>query len=55
MTSTDRNDLMPTQEKLEWVTPKISLMVGAETDGTNKQNVGGEQGPFGDNLSTGPS
>ena len=26
MTSTDRNDLMPAQEKLEWVTPKIYLM-----------------------------
>jgi hypothetical protein len=31
MTSTDRNDLMPAQEKLEWVTPKISLMVAEET------------------------
>jgi hypothetical protein len=35
MTSTDRNDLMPAQEKLEWVTPKISLMVAwKETAGT---------------------
>ena len=25
-TAADRNDLMPAQEKLEWVTPKISLM-----------------------------
>jgi hypothetical protein len=33
MTSTDRNDLMPAQEKLEWVTPKISLMGAGETDG----------------------
>jgi hypothetical protein len=44
MTSADRNDLMPAQlEKLEWVTPKISLMdtqdtlgkppAGAETPG----------------------
>jgi hypothetical protein len=24
--TTDRNDLLPAQEKLEWVTPKISLM-----------------------------
>jgi hypothetical protein len=32
MTSTDRNDLMPAQEKLEWVTPKISLMGGGETE-----------------------
>jgi hypothetical protein len=36
MTSTDRNDLMPAQEKLEWVTPKISLMVSEETDGNGK-------------------
>ena len=33
MTSTDRNDLVPAQEKLEWVTPKISLMGAGETDG----------------------
>ena len=34
MTSTaDRNDLMPAQEKLEWVTPKISLMVAEDTEG----------------------
>ncbi len=33
MTSTERNDLMPAQEKLEWVTPKISLMGAGETDG----------------------
>jgi len=31
MTSTDRNDLMPAQEKLEWVTPKISLMGAVDT------------------------
>jgi hypothetical protein len=36
MTSTDRNDLMPAQEKLEWVTPKISLMEAGDTDGTGK-------------------
>ena len=33
MTTSDRNDLVPVQEKLEWVTPKISLMVAEETDG----------------------
>jgi hypothetical protein len=33
MTSADRNDLMPAQEKLEWVTPKISLMDAGDTDG----------------------
>ena len=39
MTSTDRNDLttyrndlMPAQEKLEWVTPKISLMAAGDTE-----------------------
>ena len=31
-TSADRNDLMPAQEKLEWVTPKISLMVAEDTE-----------------------
>ena len=36
MTSTDRNDLMPAQEKLEWVTPKISLMEAGDTDGSGK-------------------
>ena len=35
MTSTDRNydDLVPAQEKLEWVTPKISLMGAENTEG----------------------
>jgi hypothetical protein len=32
MTSADNNDLVPAQEKLEWVTPKISLMDAGETD-----------------------
>ena len=32
MTSADRNDLMPAQEKLEWVTPKISLMGAEDTE-----------------------
>ena len=35
MTSTDRNDLVPSQ-KLEWVTPKISLMEAGDTDGSGK-------------------
>ena len=34
--TTDRNDLLPAQEKLEWVTPKISLMEAGETDGKNQ-------------------
>ena len=29
----DPNDLVPAQEKLEWVTPKISLMEAGDTDG----------------------
>ena len=29
------NDLVPAQEKLEWVTPKISLMVAEDTEGKN--------------------
>jgi hypothetical protein len=52
MTSTDRNDLMPAQEKLEWVTPKISLMVAAETAGTGKNN---NEYPFERNDVSGPS
>jgi hypothetical protein len=36
MTSTDRNDLMTAQEKLEWVTPKISLMEAEDTEGSGK-------------------
>ena len=30
-TAADRNDLVPAQEKLEWVTPKISLMGAGDT------------------------
>ena len=33
MNSADRNDLVPSQEKLEWVTPKISLMDAGNTLG----------------------
>ena len=37
MTSADRNDNFVTaQEKLEWVTPKISLMEAENTDGGGK-------------------
>jgi hypothetical protein len=37
---TDRNDLVPaTQEKLEWVTPKISLMEAGDTAGPKAQNT----------------
>ena len=47
MTSTtDRNDLMPAQEKLEWVTPKIALMKAGETHGkyANQDREGKEAG-----------
>ena len=33
MAPADRNDLTTSQEKLEWVTPKISLMGAEETEG----------------------
>ena len=33
MTSADRKDLVTTQEKLEWITPKISIMGAADTSG----------------------
>ena len=40
MTSAEHNELMPSQEKLEWVTPKISLMEAGDTEG--KFNFGTE-------------
>ena len=45
----DRNDLVPAQEKLEWITPKISLMDAGDTDGTGNFKAKAE---FNDN---GPS
>ena len=46
MTSADRNDLVPAQEKLEWVTPKISLMDAGDTE--SKIPAGKERtGPIG--------
>ena len=43
------NDLVPAQEKLEWVTPKISLMDAGDTEGTKLRSVetsgGGNRGP----------
>ena len=44
MTTADRNDLMPAQEKLEWVTPKISLMEAGETHGKNPNDSEDEAG-----------
>jgi len=48
MPSADRNDLMPApQEKLEWVTPKISLMEAEDTDGRGGKPRGGtREGQF---------
>ena len=53
MTTGDRNDLMPAQEKLEWVTPNILQMTVEETFGSGKPKLGFEEGipPTG----TGPS
>ena len=45
MTTTDRNDLVPAQEKLEWVTPKISLMDAGDTDGKPYKAVEDTKGP----------
>ena len=33
MTSADNKDLVTTQEKLEWITPKISIMGAVDTSG----------------------
>ena len=45
MTTADRNDLIPPQDKLEWVTPKISLMDAGDTDGSNgKLQYGNQEG-----------
>ncbi len=51
MTSADRNDLMPAQEKLEWVTPKISLMEAGDSRGRGKDHNNDEA----DSLNRGPS
>jgi hypothetical protein len=52
MTSTDRNYLVPAQEKLEWVTPKISLMGAGDTEGGQK-SILGQENPYG--VAFGPS
>jgi hypothetical protein len=57
-TAVDRNDLMPAQEKLEWVTPKISLMDAEDTEGSGKKtlNIIGECKTAGGGLCvSGPS
>ena len=60
MTSADLNDLVPAQEKLEWVTPKISLMEAVGTEGkpikTAKPETTTTHGPNGATLlNYGPS
>ena len=42
MTSADRKDLMPAQEKLEWVTPQIALMNIVRNEGSGKLLTGTE-------------
>ena len=54
MTSADRNDLVPAQEKLEWVTPKISKLGAGEARGTGKNPYAGEGDPI-DSPYLGPS
>jgi hypothetical protein len=50
MTSADRNDLLPAQEKLEWVTPKISLMEAGDTEG-KINNRPAESAPLSEGIS----
>jgi len=40
MMTNDLKSLVPAQEKLEWVTPKISLMDAVDTDGKSSFNIG---------------
>ena len=53
MTSADRNDLVPAQGKLEWVTPKISLMEAEDTEGGKVTYVA--ETVFGSLIRVGPS
>ena len=56
MTSADRNDLMPAQgEKLEWVTPKISLIDAGDALGVNKFTNPPTEGTRLPNFIVGPS
>ena len=41
----DLKDLVPAQEKLEWVTPKISQLVAGDTDG-RKPFIFAAEGPL---------
>ena len=49
----DLKDLVPAQEKLEWVTPKISLMDAGDSQGGGKPTTKTETNKEGANL--GPS
>ena len=40
------NDLVPAQEKLEWVTPKISLMEAGDIAAAAKDGNNSELGPI---------
>jgi hypothetical protein len=50
MTAADCNDLIPAQEKLEWVTPKISLMEAEDTEG-KINNLPAESAPLSEGIS----
>ena len=52
----DPNDLMPAQEKLEWVTPNISLMETGETHGSKPSFTRERNNPLTQTMGTeGPS
>jgi hypothetical protein len=55
--SADRNELMSAQEKLEWVTPKISLMDAGDTQATGKKLNANLEDPGGrfEKSQSGPS
>jgi hypothetical protein len=58
MAALDRNDRIPddapqNKVKLEWITLKISLMEGGDTDGSNKRDAGTETNLM--HSTTGPS
>jgi hypothetical protein len=46
MTSADRNDQIPAKKKLEWVTPKMTLMEAGDAEG-NKTGSTKEINTFG--------
>jgi hypothetical protein len=50
MTSADRNDQIPSKKKLEWVTPKISLMGAEETSGNKNRQACAEGQLNSDNV-----